>query len=242
VLRGDFESNEDYLITLWYLGRVPRCEQEPEYYFLSAAPLDLVKLPVDQIRKDYHLFGTALVDGEAKIEIYSRAPVQGPARSFELRDYAGAFDERPVISLPPHQLLFDLAPQEGASGRWQNGAWLERASMRRIQMVAGQSTTLTLSWRAAAPLAAGDDVVVALVDESGRAVADVARLCQSGSPAQWRAGKSSTTSFTVAADASIPPGRYTVQAGIRPAGAGALAPLSDGAPMLTVGTLTVAEK
>src|SRR5262249_2622345 len=47
VLRGSFESNEDYLMTLWYLGGEPRCGVNPDYYFLSAAPMDLVKLPVD---------------------------------------------------------------------------------------------------------------------------------------------------------------------------------------------------
>ncbi|HEX5688356.1 MAG TPA: hypothetical protein VFX76_00040, partial [Roseiflexaceae bacterium] len=97
-------------------------------------------------------------------------------------------------------------------------------------------------WRADAPLAAEDTVVVSLIDENGRSVAEVARLCQSGSPAEWRADKSSTTSFTVAADASVPPGRYSVQVGIRQAGAGALMPLADGTSTLPVGTLSVTER
>jgi 4-amino-4-deoxy-L-arabinose transferase-like glycosyltransferase len=242
TLQGDFESNEDYLITLWYLGRQPRCGQAPAYYFLSSAPIDLVKLPVEQIKQTYHLLGTTRLDGAGQIEIYSRAPVAGSPRTFELRDYAPLFDERQVIDLAVRPLLFELAPLPGASGRWQNGATLERADMRSVQMVAGQSTTLTLNWRADAPLDAADQAVVALVDEQGRTVADVVRLCQSGSPAEWRPDRSSTTSFTIAADATIPPGRYTLQVGIRQAGSGALAPLSEGGSMLAVGSLTVTQK
>jgi len=240
VLRGDFESNEDYLITLWYLGREPRCGQAPQYYFLSAAPLDLVKLPVEQIHKDYYLFGSVRVDGAEKIAIYSRTSVAEPAQTFELSDYAGAFDARRVIDLPARRLLFDLAPVSGAHGSWLSGARLERADMRSIQMVAGQSTTLTLSWRASAPLAADDHVFVSLADDRGRTIA-VDRLCQSGSPAEWRADKSSTTTFTIAADLAMPPGRYRLQAGIRPGTGGAPAPLIDGAQLLTVGWLTVTE-
>jgi hypothetical protein len=161
---------------------------------------------------------------------------------FELGDYIGVFDTRQVISLPPRQLLFDLAPTEPAGARWQQGAWLERADMRRIQMVAGQATTLTLRWRAAAPLAAGDQVFVRRADDSGRAPIDVERLCQSGTPADWRSDKDSTTSFTIAADPAIPAGRYDIQVGLRAAAGGALLPLADGNDLLTVGTLAVEQK
>jgi Dolichyl-phosphate-mannose-protein mannosyltransferase len=238
VLHGSFESNEDYLMTLWYLGREPRCGRDPDYYFLSEAPMDLVKLPVDQIRKDYQLFGTVLVDGVKKIDIYSRQAA-GPARSFEMGDYIGAFDARPVVDLPKQPMLFDLAPQAQTSADWQRGLSLERADIRQITMAAGQSTTLVFHWRAAGSLAGDEQVFVSLVGDDGRPVGAVAPLCASGPVAEWHAQKDNTTSFTLGADASIPPGRYSVQVGVRERGSGAALPLNDGSAALTVATLNV---
>jgi 4-amino-4-deoxy-L-arabinose transferase-like glycosyltransferase len=238
TLQGSFESNEDYLMTLWYLGREPRCGRDPNYYFLSDAPMDLVKLPVEQIRKDYHLFGTVLVDGAKKIDIYSRLPT-GAARSFEMADYGGVFDTRPVASRPARPMLFDLAPLGQTRGYWRRGLALQRADMRKITMAAGQSTTLVLHWAASAPLAGDEEVFVALVGGDGRPAVALAPQCASGPPSEWHTRADHTTSFALAADAGIPPGQYSVQVGLRDRATGAALPLDDGSTALTIATLRV---
>ncbi|MFL5801213.1 MAG: glycosyltransferase family 39 protein [Roseiflexaceae bacterium] len=238
VLRGNFESNEDYLITLWYLGRVPRCDRAPEYYFLARSPLDLVKLPLAQIQRDYHLFGSVQVDGVPQIDIYSRQPVARP-RTFELSDYIDAFDARRVISLPKQRLVFKLAPLAPERVDWRGGVTLEQAQMRRIDMVAGQSTTLTFRWQAAQPLDPDDEVFVDIVDGAGRTVASVRPLCQSEPPAQWHTHDSNTTTFTLDADANIPPGSYTIRVGMRQSQTGVRLPLSNGTDALQVATLII---
>ncbi|HET9224072.1 MAG TPA: hypothetical protein VFO07_16280, partial [Roseiflexaceae bacterium] len=60
-----------------------------------------------------------------------------------------------------------------------------------------------------------------------------------GPPSEWHAQKESTTSFALAADARIPPGRYSVQVGLRDRATGALLPLADGSAALTVADLIV---
>jgi hypothetical protein len=237
-IQGSFESNEDYLMTLWYLGREPRCDRDPDYYFLSQAPMDLVKLPVEQIRSTYHLFGTVLVDGVKKIDIYSRHPT-GPARSFEMRDYVEAFDGRPVAARPDRTMLFGLEPQPQTSADWQRGLSLQRVDMRRLTMVAGQATTLVFHWRAAAPLTGNQAVFVSLIDEAGRPAKDLPPLCASGPPSEWHTQKDSTTSFTLSAASDLAPGRYRVQVGLRDHTTGAALPLADGSATLTVATLAV---
>jgi hypothetical protein len=238
VLQGSFESNEDYTMTLWYLGREPRCGRDPNYYFLSEAPMDLVKLPVEQIRSSYHLFGTVLVDGAKKIDIYSRQPAGAP-RNFEMNDYIGAFDTRPVASYPDRPILFDLNPNPQTSAHWQRGLTLLRADMRRITMAAGQSTMLLLRWRAFAQLTDDEEVSVSLVDSAGRPAVPLTPLCASGPPSEWHAQKENTTSFALAADTRIPPGQYSVQVGLRDRATGATLPLANGSATLPIATLTV---
>jgi hypothetical protein len=238
VLQGSFESNEDYTMTLWYLGRQPRCERDPSYYFLSEAPMDLVKLPVEQIRSSYHLFGTVLVDGVKKIDIYSRQPIEAP-RSFEMNDYTGAFDARPVATRPTRPMLFDLAPRAQTRGYWQSGLALERADMRKITMAAGQSTTMVFHWVASAALVGDQEVFVSLVDGSGRAAVALNPLCASGPSSEWHTREENMTSFALAADARIPPGQYSVQVGLRDRTTGAPLPLADGSSTLPIATLTV---
>jgi len=241
VLQGDFESNEDYLMTLWYLGRVPRCDRDPAYYFLSRSPLDLVKVPTKQIQKEYHLFGSVFVDGVKQLDIYSRQPPAQPARTFALDDYISAFDARPVISLPARRMLFGLAPQAQPRAYWRWGVALEQADIRRLAFVPGQTTTLVFHWQAAGPLDQDAEAFVDLVNSSGRSIPGVNRLCDSAPPAEWYAHESNTTSFTLTADPSIPPDTYTLRVGLRHAQTGARIQLSDGADALTVATLMVTQ-
>jgi hypothetical protein len=235
VLRGNFESNEDYLITLWYLGRVSRCDRAPEYYFLAHAPLDLVKVPAEQIQRTYHLFGSVQVDGVTQIDIYSRQPVAQP-RTFDLSSYNDAFDARRVIDLPSQRLVFSLAPLEQGPVGWRDGVTLDQAQMRRVDMVDGQSTTLTFQWRAAGPLDQDDEVFANIVDGVGRTVASVRPVCQSAPLAEWHTHDSNTTTFALDADASVPPGSYTIQVGVRHSQTGARLPLSSGTDALPVAT------
>jgi 4-amino-4-deoxy-L-arabinose transferase-like glycosyltransferase len=238
VLRGNFESNEDYLITLWYLGRVPRCDRAPDYYFLARSPLDYAKVPLEQVQRDYHLFGAVQVDGVTQIDIYSRQPVAQP-QIFEHSDYTDVFDARQVVSLPKQRLVFQLAPLGAAPVRWEQGVTLAHTQMRHIDMVAGQSTTLLFQWQAKAPLTPGDEVFVNIVDPTGQTVASVRPSCHSGPPAEWYTHDDNTTTFALDADAAIPPGNYTIRVGIRQSQSGERLPLDNGTDTAQVATLVI---
>jgi hypothetical protein len=179
-----------------------------------------------------------LVDGVKKIDIYSRQPAGAP-RSFEMNDYVGSFDTRPVAGYPERPMLFDLAPRPQAGADWQRGLTLLRADMRQIVMAAGQSTTLVLRWRAAAQLTGDEEIFVSLVGEDGRPAAALAPQCTSAPLPEWHTHKENTASFALAADARIPPGQYSVQVGVRDRATGAPLRLADGSAALTIATLTV---
>ncbi len=241
VLRGNFDSNEDYLITHWYSRKSSRCDQRPDYYFLARTPLDPVKVPIDMIKQDYHLFGSILVGGVPTIDIYSRQPVAQP-QQFPFEQYIGPFDQQQLASPTNQRVVLDLAPAELAGARWGRGLALESFQIRAIQLVAAQETTLVFRWRATEPLDRAYDVALDITDSSGQRVASVNPLCTSAPMQDWPNHEINSTSFFLIADPSLPPGPYTLQLNLRDPQTGAILPLADGTASLTMATLNVTER
>lgn len=214
VFQGTFESNEDYLITLWYIGRIPRCSDTPDYYFLARTPMDSSRVPYEHIQQNYHLFGTVMVDGQPQLDIYSRLPVE-QAQTFNSSDYIDVFDERRVINLPEEFLSFELVAEQVEPVEVVEGARLTESKVRTIDMVAGQYTTLTMQWEADQALPPDSRVYVDLVNQEGEVVNQIPSMCLNTPPSDWWAYASTTTTFSVVADPSIPPGEYTLRASVR---------------------------
>jgi hypothetical protein len=238
VLHGNFDSNEDYLITHWYSRKSSRCDQRPDYYFLARTPLDPVKVPIDMIKQDYHVFGSVLVGGAPTIDIYSRQPVAQP-QQFAFEQYISAFDQKPLASPIDQRVVLDLAPADLAGARWGRGISLESYSIRRLQLVAAQESTLVFRWRATEPLDRTYDVTLDVTNSSGQRVASVNPLCASAPVQDWHSHEINSTSFFLIADPSLPPDAYTLELSLRDPQNGALLPLADGTATLTVATLDV---
>ncbi len=83
LVSGDYDSNEELLITGWYTNGAPRCTGGdepptlPRYYMVAWRPQDAEEIPLDVIEKDYHLAFVVESGGMDKLKIYDRQPVEG---------------------------------------------------------------------------------------------------------------------------------------------------------------------
>jgi len=239
ILRGSFESNEDYLITHWYTHKAPVCAEDPDYYFLAQRPLDRNRVPMEKITSEYRLFGSVLVDGVKKIEIYSRAPSVQPAREFEFNDYGAAFESHLIGGAATPATLLELTPENLVASRWRGGLSLQSYDLGLERLFSGQDTTFVFRWQAAAPLDKVYEVFVDIVDDQGRAIGSIEPPCQATPTTQWHAHKTNNVLFSWVADPTIEPGAYTLQVGLRDTQNGARMLLADGTEALTVATLKV---
>jgi hypothetical protein len=75
VFGGSYDSNEEELITRWYLRGMPRTAESPDFYFLADAPNDAVELrvPRSAIEKTYHFWGRVYSGARRRIDVYGRA-------------------------------------------------------------------------------------------------------------------------------------------------------------------------
>jgi hypothetical protein len=239
VLQGDFDSNEDWLITHWYTRETPRCGRDPDYYFLAQTPVDRAKLPIDQIRKNYHLFGSVLVDGVKEIEIYSRRPPAQPVQDFVLADATRMFDEHPIVSFTPPGTLYQIQPQSHPDTSWQGGVLLQWHGQDYTLLAPGQAAMLWFHWQATAAIDKDYQLAVDVLDSKGTIVASAQPLCRPEPPAEWHNHGGTDVSFTLTGDPRMLPGMYTIQVGFRQRHTGAWLRLANGGDALTVATLTV---
>ena len=138
VLHGSYETNDvDAWVTDWYVHGADRCLRDHHYFILAdslerksqARREELLK----KLQQDYQLFGTVLVNGQPRLQIYQRggAPVQ--PQTFASETYAQRFDqllsgpqfalETPVIEPPSHiRFIFVWARPFG----WKATNWTRR--------------------------------------------------------------------------------------------------------------------
>ncbi len=230
-LRGTIGSNQELFIPGWYLRGQLMCGRDPDYFFtaLGARPL--------YIPPGYQLYGAVSVDGVRALEIYSRAPVNGPPRSFDAADYAPAFDAAPVPNFPLRRLLSGVVPQHSVGAAWAAGFSLRGYDLDRSALGPGESAFLTLYWRAEADLPASAAPVVELRDAAGQTVATASRACTAVPADAWRKTYVNDTPLIVDS-AGLPPGSYTLHVGVRDGKR--WLPLVDGRDLLPLATMTVA--
>ena len=234
VLRGAMDTNQELFTPGWYLRGQFKCVRQPDY-FLTANGAQPLFIP-----PGYTLFGTVSVDGVRTLEIYSREPVVGPPQTFAAADYAAAFDAAPVPNFPLRRLLSGVVPQTALETPWRDGFALRGFDQDRTVLGPADPLFLTLYWRAEQALPAPLTPAVLVRDAAGRTIAEAAPYC-SGMPAEaWFRTYVNDTPFRLA-PGTLPPGRYTLHAGVRDQTTGAWLPLADGTELLSLGALTVRE-
>jgi 4-amino-4-deoxy-L-arabinose transferase-like glycosyltransferase len=238
LLHGDYNSNEEELVTGWYTRGAFRCNSKPVYYFIARRPRDAQEVPVQEIQEDYRLFGYVLRNNEQVLDIYTRLPVETP-QVFRDEEHAQAFDSWTVSSFPTLRSLHETLPQFGLDAAWQQGLLLRGYDLDYAEIGPGQRATFSLYWQAAQPIAPGYELVVELVDEGGRLVGAARAHCGVHPIEKWHNNKLANRAFTISHDPALPPGRYTLRTALVNPQSGERIPLADGAAALAFAQLTM---
>jgi hypothetical protein len=96
-IQGTYGSNEEELITSWYVKGLKRDQVDPDYFFVATRPNDVVDIPEFKIRDNYHFWGRIYCGGRRTMEIFSKSRPHRDPKRFDLEDYIERFD-----SLPGH--------------------------------------------------------------------------------------------------------------------------------------------
>ena len=232
VLRGSVDSNQELFTSGWYLRGQFKCQRDPDY-FLTANGVTPLYIP-----PGYNLFGSVSVDGVRALEIYSRAPVAGPPQRFDAADYSAAFDASPVPDFPLRRLLSGVVPQVRVEAAWAGNFALRGFDLDRATLGPDEPALLTLYWRAGQALPATLAPAIVIRDAAGRSVGEAAPFCGGVPPSAWQRTYVNDTPFKLAA-AALPPGQYTLLAGVRDTATGAWQPLANGQALQSLTTITI---
>jgi len=100
ILSGSYSSNEESLISSWYLREHHRVELKregaPDNYFLVKYPNDAVYTNLPRVRREYFLLGKVSWHGRKIMHIYTRKKPEGPERVFDVKSLNNEFDAVPV--------------------------------------------------------------------------------------------------------------------------------------------------
>ena len=97
LLRGSYASNEEELITSWYLRGQKRDDSSPDIYFIVARPNDQVRVSPSRIKAEYTFWGRVLVDGQRRMDIFSKKPPLGAPQPYHLSDFIDGFDRELLV-------------------------------------------------------------------------------------------------------------------------------------------------
>lgn len=110
ALGGSFDTNQNRWLAGWYLqGATNQCKGQPDLYLIAAAESTVYYPP------GYALVAEVLAGPARVLSIYSRTPLDGDPRRYELAELAAAFDARPVPAFPVAPLLVEEPPRCDAS-------------------------------------------------------------------------------------------------------------------------------
>jgi len=205
-LTGDYGSNEEPDVTVWYTRAAPRaCDDHPEFYFLADDLVDPVDVPGDVVAADYQPVAAA------QIEILQRIPATLNLGTLDDAALARAFDRSAWPS------AFARAAAAGIShpANFDNLIQLRGYDADFRRLYPGGRLPVTLYWQALAPVPTSYQVFVHLSGPTGPvAQADGVPVCWSFPTDRWQPGQIVTDPHAIALPVDLPPGDYTLEIGL----------------------------
>jgi hypothetical protein len=229
VLHGDYNSNEEELVTGWYTRGAFRCNSKPVYYFIARRPRDAQDVPLQEIAEDYRLYGYVLRGDEPVLDIYTRLPVDVP-QVFRDDEHAAAFDRWPIRGFPTLRSLHETLPQFRLGTPWQQGLVLRGYDQDYAEIGPGERVTLSLYWQASQPIAPGYELRLEVLDQAGNLVGTARTHCGVHPLEKWHNNRLANRAFTFSHDPALPPGLYRLRATFVNPTSGEHIPLADGSP------------
>jgi hypothetical protein len=231
TLSGNYDSNEELLITGWYTWGAVRCAESPRNYLVSWRPQDAEDIPLETIERDYPLRAVVRVNGFEKLHAYDRdvqaaepivlddqgaaTDVSGPASPLVERALAAS----QALEIPVPMIGIDTALEDGVRllGADLPGAMPSDAgpaAPRRLYP--GEAISLVLVWRADDTPSTNYSAFAHLVDASGATVAqsDGWPECGSSPTSTWRTGQLAFDGHVLATGTDLAPGAYRLLVGM----------------------------
>ena len=219
VLQGDYTSNEEALITNWYVRQPYACDNNSRYFFTAENVQDVHDVTFDE--DHFVLVGQIWVGGEAKIRMYEHRPVQLPYRDYHTEDPAivRAFDQQYSQPEFATELRWSIYRLQEAQHRQQLrlGSSIEFLgySVDKAQVRPGESLRVTLYWRAVSSV---DTVYTRFthVEGGGRVWAqkDQAFCYTKGKTWNWAPGEVIVDHHVMVLRPDTPAGRYALVGGM----------------------------
>ncbi|MFN8494414.1 MAG: glycosyltransferase family 39 protein [Caldilineaceae bacterium] len=221
-LQGDYETNQrDNLIPDWYTRSQPRCAATANWYFAIdnlepwAKSMEQVKDEVSQA--GYKKWGVVKVNGSSRLVIYQRTNAKIKAQTFQLTDYAAAFDAQASATLPLHYPVIEDKIAHPLHINFANQIWLEGYDLSyQAPLKASAPFRLTLYWRAQRPLAQSYKVFNQAFYGNGVMVAqkDGYPVCDRYLTSDWYPGELITDIYDMQVAEDAPVGSYPLYTGM----------------------------
>ncbi len=211
TLQGDYDSNEEPLVTGWYTRGAVRSAANPRYYIVAQDVQDAVKIPLNRIEKEYHLLADVDADGAPKLRIYSRDPVAAP-RYYTLAD-AARFDPYLGPTFPIGQALAE-APPAMRTDAMLGSVRLLGYELTSSIVKAGEPFGLTLFWQPTDKVGADLSVFAHVEDDIIHGQSDSWPASGASPTSQWQPGETIIESRSISIDPSTLPGSYPLRVGL----------------------------
>ncbi len=211
TLKGDYDSNEEPLVTGWYARGAVRSAANPRIYIVAQDVQDAVKIPLDRIEKEYHLLADVAVDGASKLRIYSRDPVAAP-RHYTLAD-ASRFDPYLGPAFPIGQALAE-APPAVRTDATLGPVRLLGYELTSSAVKAGEPVGLSLFWQPTDKVGADLSVFAHVEDDAIHGQSDGWPDAGASPTSKWQPGETIIESRSILIDPATPPGSYPLRVGL----------------------------
>ncbi len=264
TLDAPFDSSQTHRVTEWYGRGLYFCPPDAEYYMFPTtqqpdAISDDEELLEEVIATGYRQWGVVTVEGDERLRIFSKQPVNEPIRVFEESDYASFFNTKltsPFFLKNGPALV--AQPATTVNYRLKDYLWLKGYTLPQTQVVPGERLRFQLFWEATQLLSTremlpgedslpvGDKTFVQLIDLNTThkaAQRDGEPGCGIYPMAEWRPGELNLDPYTLTVAPDTPPGTYTLLVGIYDAKTHDRFPVfaADGSPLGDAIYLTTVE-
>jgi len=216
TLGGDYSSNEEPQITLWYTHGAFRCEGEPRYYFIAERVQDSWPVPEDKIAGGYELVGTVRADGRPSIQIYEKRPTSLDDSNYDLHEVSAHYDNQ--LSIPDFDTILgddsrDI--QEISSLLLGRDIEFLGYDLDTQTVTVGAPIYLTLYWRARRPIAQDYKVFVHLENDGDFAAQkDSQPDCWQKPTNTWSPGDVIVDRHCLVVDPRASTGAYSLRIGL----------------------------
>jgi hypothetical protein len=215
ALKGDYLSNEEEWVGLWYTHFEPTsCTADARYYFIARNPWDASPISRDLLDARYAQVGAVLAERRPRIEIWGRKPIYplvGPDVSavFDVDAIEAAYD----ATATPDRFVQKSAPDHGLNATLSGegtALTLLGYDLESPQVAVGQSDAVTLYWRAGRPLDKDLHVVLRLDGDAVASQVDSVPVCGRLPTTLWRSGQVVQDRHRLDIKSDVPAGRHTL--------------------------------